>query len=340
MKHFALIGAVGYIAPRHMKAIKETGNNLVAAYDPNDSVGIIDSYFPNADFFTEFERFDRHIEKLRRAGSPVDYVSICSPNYLHDAHIRFALRNGAHAICEKPIVLNPWNVDALAEIEAETGRRVYTILQLRLHPAIKALKEKYDNYTGDPIDVELTYITSRGSWYHHSWKGDVSKSGGIATNIGVHFFDMLAWVFGADNGGTHGVRPTNDEMKRSKAAINRWEGEGGSVASGNAPVSPGNARSLVDRLEPDIASGTLRLPKANVRWMLSINAEHLPDEQKSKGQRTYRSIRIGGEEVEFSEGFTDLHTESYRDILSGGGFGLEDARASIEIVKAIRDKDS
>jgi len=301
MKHFALIGAAGYIAPRHMKAIKETGNNLVAAFDPNDSVGIIDSYFPNADFFTEFERFDRHVEKLRRSGTAVDYVSICSPNYLHDAHIRFALRNGAHAICEKPIVLNPWNVDALAEIEAETGRRVYTILQLRLHPAIKALKEKYSAYSGEPIDVDLTYITSRGSWYHHSWKGDVSKSGGIATNIGVHFFDMLAWVFGS-------------------------------------PHAPGVARGLVDRLEPDVASGTLSLPKANVRWMLSINADHLPEEQKAKGQRTYRSIRIGGEEVEFSEGFTDLHTESYRDILSGGGFGLEDARASIEIVKAIRDQ--
>ena len=211
MKHFALIGAAGYIAPRHMKAIKETGNTLVAAFDPNDSVGIIDSYFPEADFFTEFERFDRHIEKLRRSGVPVDYVSICSPNYLHDAHIRFALRNGAHAICEKPIVLNPWNVDALAEIEAETDRRVYTILQLRLHPAIKALHDKYADYTGDPIDVDLTYITSRGSWYHHSWKGDVSKSGGIATNIGVHFFDALSWVFGQKVG-----RKKKEEGRRKK----------------------------------------------------------------------------------------------------------------------------
>jgi UDP-N-acetyl-2-amino-2-deoxyglucuronate dehydrogenase len=333
MSHFALIGAAGYIAPRHMKAIKDTGNTLVAAYDPNDSVGIIDSYFPEADFFTEFERFDRHIEKLRRSGQAIDYVSICSPNYLHDAHIRFALRNGAHAICEKPIVLNPWNVDALAEIEAETGRRVYTILQLRLHPAIKELKEKYSDYSGDPIEVDLTYITSRGSWYHHSWKGDVSKSGGIATNIGVHFFDMLAWVFGADNSGTHGVRPNNDELKRFKTAINRWESEGGSVTPGNVL----GWEISVDHLDKDMASGVLRLPKANVRWMLSINAAHLPEEQKDKGQRTFRSIKVEGTEIEFSDGFTDLHTLSYRNILEGGGFSLLDAKTSIEIVHAIRN---
>lgn len=304
MKHFALIGAAGYIAPRHMKAIKDTGNILVAAFDPNDSVGIIDSYFPDADFFTEFERFDRHIEKLRRSGTAVDYVSICSPNYLHDAHIRFALRNGAHAICEKPIVLNPWNVDALAEIEAETDRRVYTILQLRLHPAIKALHHKYADYTGDPIDVDLTYITSRGSWYHHSWKGDLTKSGGIATNIGVHFFDALSWVFGEP----HALGSTR-----------------------------GTYEVMVDRQDRDIAIGTLHLPKARVKWMLSVNGEHLPDEQKAKGQRTYRCICIGGEEVEFSEGFTDLHTESYRNIMSGSGFGLVDAKTSIDIVKTIRD---
>lgn len=337
MKRFALIGAAGYIAPRHMKAIAETGNELVAAYDPNDSVGVIDSFFPKADFFTEFERFDRHIEKLRRSGNPVDYVSICSPNYLHDAHIRFAMRSGAHAICEKPIVLNPWNVDALAEIEAETGLRVYTILQLRLHPAIQALKQKYADYTGDPLDVELTYITSRGSWYHHSWKGDVSKSGGIATNIGVHFFDMLAWVF-SNHGDSHGYLLSDNDLKKFKVAISRWEGEGGSVSP---TIIPGTDLSRgwgvsVERLERDVASGTLRLPKANVRWMLSINADHLPDEQKAKGQRTYRSIRVEGQEVEFSEGFTDLHTASYNDILAGRGFGLNDARTSIEIVHAIR----
>lgn len=400
MKRFALIGAAGYIAPRHMKAIAETGNELVAAYDPNDSVGVIDSYFPKADFFTEFERFDRHIEKLRRGGNPVDYVSICSPNYLHDAHIRFALRSGAHAICEKPIVLNPWNVDALAEIEAETGLRVYTILQLRLHPAIQALKQRYADYMGDPLDVDLTYITSRGSWYHHSWKGDTSKSGGIATNIGVHFFDMLAWVFGGEGVEEGRIkkeeegwdkekekeeevgRMKGEDIKKFKVAINRWEDEGGSIAprpgymlreedlrepgssdpgsgdtiggsstggdsTGGGAISGGTSRPqtlgngrgwdvTVERLERDVASGILHLPKARVRWMLSINADHLPDEQKAKGQRTYRSIRVEGQEVEFSEGFTDLHTASYNDILAGRGFGLNDARTSIEIVHAIR----
>ncbi len=304
MARFALVGAAGYIAPRHMKAIKDTDNILVAAYDPNDSVGIIDSYFPDADFFTEFERFDRHVEKLRRSGQPVDYVSICSPNYLHDAHIRFALRNSAHAICEKPIVLNPWNLDALEEIELETSKRVYTILQLRLHPSIIALKEKVSQYAGPAMDVELTYITSRGSWYHHSWKGDVSKSGGIATNIGVHFFDMQSLVFGE------------------------------SGASGN---KSGQWEVTVDPQEKDVASGMLHLPKANVKWMLSINADHLPDEQKAKGQRTYRSIKVEGAEIEFSEGFTDLHTRSYQKILEGEGFRLSDARTSIEIVHAIRN---
>lgn len=295
VQHFALIGAAGYIAPRHMKAVKDTGNLLVAAFDPNDSVGIIDSYFPEADFFTEFERFDRHIEKLRRKGDPVHYMSICSPNYLHDAHIRLALRNHAHAICEKPVVLNPWNVDALTELEQEYGVNIYTILQLRLHPAIVALREAYAGKRDRKVDVDITYITSRGSWYHHSWKGDMSKSGGIATNIGVHFFDMLGWIFGR-------------------------------VES-----------STVHRNRPDAASGVLDLEGARVRWFLSINADHLPKAQKEKGQRTFRSITIGGDEVEFSEGFTDLHTDSYREILNGRGFGLEDARESIEMVHAIRN---
>jgi len=304
MHDFALIGAAGYIAPRHMKAIKDTGNRLVAAYDPNDSVGIIDSYFPNADFFTEFERFDRHVEKLRRSGSPVHYVSICSPNYLHDAHIRFALRNGADAICEKPIVLNPWNIDALMELEAELGSRVYTILQLRLHPAIIALKKQFDTYQGVPVEVDLSYMTSRGTWYYHSWKGDETKSGGIATNIGVHFFDMLQWIFNEP-----GSSFSQDQVK-------------------------------VDLLADDMAKGELFLDKAHVKWLLSINAEHLPDSVKAKGQRTYRHIRVGGQELEFSEGFTDLHTESYKDILNGHGFGLADAKPSIQIVHAIRNQGS
>lgn len=293
-KTFALIGAAGYIAPRHMKAIKETGQELVATLDPNDSVGIIDSYFPSADFFTEFERFDRHLDKLRRAGGQVDYVSICSPNYLHDAHIRFALRNNAHAICEKPLVLNPWNVDALGEIEKENGVNIYTILQLRLHPAIIELKKKFQNQS-EMTDVDITYITSRGNWYLHSWKGEMEKAGGIATNIGIHFFDMLAWMFGS--------------AKDSVVHLNR----------------------------SDCASGFLQLENARIRWFLSINADHLPDEQKEKGQRTYRSITIGEDEVEFSKGFTDLHTESYKDILAGNGFGINDARTSVEIVHQIRN---
>lgn len=295
-KSFALIGAAGYIAPRHMKAIKETGHQLVTALDPNDSVGIIDSYFPKADFFTEFERFDRHMDKLRRAGNKVDYVSICSPNYLHDAHIRFALRNHAHAICEKPLVLNPWNVDALGEIEKENGVNIYTILQLRLHPAIIELKEKFQNLD-TMTDVDITYIASRGNWYLHSWKGEPSKAGGIATNIGIHFFDMLAWIFGAP--------------EKSVVHINR----------------------------PDCASGCLQLKRARVRWFLSINADHLPEAQKEKGQRTYRSITVGDDEVEFSKGFTDLHTESYKDILAGNGFGIKDARTSVEIVHQIRNEE-
>ena len=297
MKNFALIGAAGYIAPRHMKAIKETGNQLLCALDPYDGIGIMDSYFPNSDFFTEFERFDRHVEKLRNdKGIQLDYVSICTPNYLHDSHIRFALRHGSDAICEKPLVLNPWNVDALAKIEAQTGRKIYTILQLRLHPAIIALKQKIENGPKDKIyDIDLTYITSRGNWYYTSWKGDISKSGGVATNIGVHFYDMLSWVFG--------------EVQENIVHINTH----------------------------DRAAGYLELKNARVRWFLSINDETLPPEIKSKGQRTFRSITIEGEELEFSKGFTDLHTLSYKEILDSNGFGIEDSRQSIEIVHQIRN---
>lgn len=292
---FALIGAAGYIAPRHMKAIRDNGHQLVAALDPNDSVGVIDSYFPEADFFTEFERFDRHVDKLRRKGQKVDYVSICSPNYLHDAHIRFALRNHAHAICEKPLVSNPWNLDALEEIEQETGSRVYTILQLRLHPAIVALRDRIQSQGSAMHEVDVTYITSRGHWYHTSWKGDVAKSGGIATNIGVHFFDVLAWIFGP------------------------------------------RCRSVVHVTRPDCAGGVLHLERARVRWFLSINAAHLPAAAAQAGQRTYRSFTVGGDEVEFSDGFTDLHSESYRRILAGDGFGLAEARPAVQTVYEIRN---
>jgi UDP-N-acetyl-2-amino-2-deoxyglucuronate dehydrogenase len=297
MKNFALIGVAGFIAPRHLQAIRDTGNNLVAALDRFDSVGIMDSFFPQADFFTEFERFDRHIEKLRRHGKKIDYVSICSPNYLHDSHIRFALRHQADAICEKPLVLNPWNLDALAEIEKETGRRVFTILQLRLHPVIKNLKDEIDRGPKDKhYTVSLEYITSRGHWYHHSWKGDESKSGGIATNIGIHFFDMLLWVFG--------------KAKQAPEA----------------------------ELHADHAFGTLHLERATVNWKLSINAGHLPPEVAQMGKRTFRSLKIEGRELEFSDGFTDLHTACYRHILEGKGFGIEDARPSIETVYAFRSK--
>src|SRR5882672_1131071 len=297
MKNFALIGAAGYIAPRHLQAMKDTGNNLVAALDKFDSVGIMDSYFPKADFFTEFERFDRHLDKLKRLGQQIDYVSICSPNYLHDSHIRFALRHHADAICEKPLVLNPWNVDALEEIERETGKKVYTILQLRLHPNIIQLKKEIEAAPEAKVfDVDLDYITSRGKWYHHSWKGDETKSGGIATNIGIHFFDMLLWVFGSVK---------NMQIKS---------------------------------YEPDAASGFLELQKARVHWRLSINENHLPDEARAKGKRTYRSLKMNGKEIEFSDGFTELHTNSYKEILAGRGFGLKDARPSIELAHEIRPK--
>ena len=297
-KKFALIGAAGYIAPRHMKAIKDTGNDLIAAMDKNDSVGIIDSHFPEADFFTEFERFDRHIDKLRRAnnGSAVDYISICSPNYLHDSHMRFALRAGADAICEKPLVLNPWNIDGLIDIEKDTGRKANTILQLRVHPSIIALRDKVQAEKRDTKhEVDLTYITSRGHWYLQSWKGDNKKSGGIATNIGVHFYDMLHFIFGKlqDN--------------------------------------------VVHYSDDTMAAGYLEYEKARVRWFLSVDYKYVPESAKAQGQRTFRSITVDGEEIEFSGGFTDLHTRSYEEILAGRGFGLEENRVAIETVSHIRN---
>lgn len=295
MKDFVLIGAAGYIAPRHMQAIKETGNKLVAALDLSDSVGVIDSYFPDADFFTEFERFDRHVDLLRRQGSGVDFVSICSPNYLHDAHMRFALRSGANAICEKPLVLNPWNLDALLDVEKETGKNISTILQLRLHPSIIELKNKVENSpVGTSYDVDLTYITSRGHWYGISWKGDEKKSGGIATNIGVHFFDMLHFVFGT-------LR-----------------------------------KNTLNYASDSTAAGYLEYDRARVRWFLSIDATNLPVVAKDAGKRTFRSITVNDEEVEFSGGFADLHTVSYKNILKGQGFGLNESRVAVETVANIR----
>lgn len=298
MTNFAIIGAAGYIAPRHMQAIKATDSKLVAALDPNDSVGIIDSYFPEADFFTEFERFDRHIDKLRRSNheQKVDYISICSPNYLHDSHMRFALRSGADAICEKPLVLNPWNIDGLLDIEKDTGRKVNTILQLRVHPSIVALREKVQAENRDTKhDVDLTYITSRGHWYLQSWKGDEKKSGGIATNIGVHFYDMLHFIFG--------------ELQEN----------------------------VVHHSDDTMAAGYLEYEKARVRWFLSVDYKYVPESAKAQGQRTYRSITVDGEEIEFSGGFTDLHNRSYEEILAGRGFGLEENRVAIETVAHIRN---
>ncbi|HBZ35399.1 MAG TPA: oxidoreductase [Rikenellaceae bacterium] len=307
MKNFALIGAAGYVAPRHMKAIKDTENNLIAAYDINDSVGIVDSYFPKCAFFKQYELFERHLSKKRAFSNTgdlekdypkgkLDYVSICTPNYLHDAHIRFGLREGADVICEKPLVLNPWNIDALEFAEKETGHKIYNILQLRLHDAIIALKKRVDEGQKDKIyDVDLTYITSRGNWYYTSWKGDPRKSGGVATNIGVHFYDMLGWIFGD-------VR-----------------------------------QNIVHISSHDRVAGYLEFDKAKVRYFLSINVNTLPDEIRESGKRTYRSLTIEGEEVEFSEGFTELHTASYRHILEGKGFGLEDARKCIQIVHDIRN---
>lgn len=295
MKNFALIGVGGYVAPRHLKAIKETGNTLIAAYDKSDSVGILDTYFPEASFFTEQELFDRHCTKFNHSNH-IDYVSVCTPNYLHDSHTRYALRLGADVICEKPLVLNPWNIDGLKQLEEETGKKVNNILQLRLHPSIIALKKRIDEGPQDKIyDVDLTYITSRGYWYFASWKGDVRKSGGIATNIGVHFYDMLAYIFGDIE------------------------------------------ENIVHIATHDRVAGFLRFKKARVRYFLSINAATLPADIAAQGLRTYRSIKIENEEFEFSGGFTDLHTESYRRILQGEGFGLEEVRNCIQIVYDIRN---
>ncbi len=299
-KNFALIGAAGYIAPRHMKAIKETGNDLVAALDPYDGIGIMDSNFPDASFFTEFERFDRFVDKWHRdSGKRIHFFSICSPNYLHDSHIRFALKNGSDAISEKPLVLNPWNIDQLKILENETGQRVHNILQLRLHPSIIALKEKVElelkKNPNKVYDIDLTYLTSRGKWYFVSWKGDESKSGGIASNIGVHFFDMLSWIFG--------------EVQENIVHIKR----------------------------DDVNAGNMRLKNANVRWFLSVNFDYIPNQIKSKGLTTYRSIKVDNEEIEFSGGFKDLHTRSYEEILKGNGFGLDESYVSINTVSTIRN---
>jgi len=294
--NFALIGAAGYVAPLHLKAIKENGQNLIATLDNNDSVGIIDTYFPDAAFFTEFERFDRHCEMLRRAGEAhrVHYVSICSPNYLHDAHIRFALRNGANAICEKPLVLNPWNVEALALLEEETGKKVYTILQLRLHPSLIELKKKIEQLPkGKKHNIVLTYITPRGKWYNYSWKGDIMKSGGIATNIGIHFFDLLIWIFGSVKSSTLHYRKNNR------------------------------------------AGGILELENANVKWFLSLDSSDLPD----TSHKSHRSLLLNDTEFEFSDGFADLHSLSYKEILNGNGFGIEEAKPSIETVYEIRNSN-
>lgn len=297
-KKFAMTGVAGYVAPRHLKAIKETGNRLVAAVDPHDSVGLLDSYFADVSFFTEFERFDRHIEKLRRQGEDqrVHYVSICSPNYLHDAHCRFTLRVGADAICEKPVVLNPWNIDALQELEKESGKRIFTVLQLRVHPSLIALKEKLQKEkSGSKKEIVLTYITSRGLWYLISWKGQLEKSGGLATNIGIHFFDLLLWLFG--------------KVQSSEVHI----------------------------ATPTRTAGYMELENARVKWFLSIEKKDLPEECKSQGKATFRSITIDSHEVEFSEGFTDLHTIVYRETLAGRGFGLDDARPSVVLAHDIRN---
>ena len=297
IKRFALIGAAGFVAPRHMKAIRDTGNRLVVVLDPFDSLGVIDSYFPDADYFTESERFDRHLDKLRRQKEQkIDYVAICSPNYLHDAHIRLTLRNQADAICEKPLVLNPWNIDALKEVEKETGKRINVILQVRLHPEIIKLKQKILQSSPNKIyDVNLTYITSRGNWYYRSWKGEAAKSGGVATNIGIHFFDMLIDLFG--------------QVKES----------------------------IVHYADEKTVAGFMQLERARIKWFLSLDFNLLPNEIKVNGQRTYRSVTIDSEEIEFSGGFTDLHTESYKRIIEGNGFSVDDARPSIQTAYEIRN---
>ncbi|MCL5027891.1 MAG: Gfo/Idh/MocA family oxidoreductase [Bacteroidetes bacterium] len=298
MKNFGITGVAGYIAPRHLQSIKDTGNKLIAAMDPHDSVGILDRYFPNASFFTEFERFDRHLEKLRRTSSDekIDYLTICSPNHLHDAHIRLALRLGANAICEKPLVLNPWNLDALQELENDSEGKVYTILQLRVHPSLIELKTKLLKEKTRKHDVDLTYITSRGPWYKYSWKGDEHKSGGIATNIGIHFFDLLMWYFG--------------KMERME----------------------------VHYSSEDKMCGFIELEKANVKWFLSIDRNDLPEEVVKNGKTTFRSIKVDEKEVEFTEGFTDLHTKVYSETLEGRGLGIETARPSVELVHEIRNE--
>ena len=296
MKNFALIGVGGYIAPRHLKAIMDTGNRMVSAYDPNDSVGIMDSFFPNAAFFTEQELFDRHNTLLMSRGETIDFVSVCTPNYLHDAHTRYGLRLGADVICEKPLVLNPWNIDGLERVEQETGHRAYTILQLRLHPSVQALRRRIAEGPKDKVyDVDLTYITSRGNWYYASWKGDVHKSGGIATNIGIHFYDMLTWILG-------------DVMQ-----------------------------NIVHVASHDRVAGFLELEHARVRYFLSINANTLPDDVRQAGKTTYRAILVDGDSFEFSNGFTELHTQSYRNILDGNGFRISEARRCVQIVHDIRN---
>ncbi len=296
-KDFALVGVAGFVAPKHLKAIRETGNNLVAAMDPHDSVGILDSFFPDAQFFTEIERFDRFLEKRRRAkdSKPVEFLTICTPNYLHDAHVRLALRVQAHAICEKPLVINPWNLDQLRELELEYQRRIYTVLQLRLHPTVLALKKMLDAEANPAKhEVCLTYITRRGAWYQRSWKGSEESSGGLTMNIGIHFFDLLLWLFG--------------------------------------PA----ARTMVHQATPSRVAGYLEMQRARARWFLSVNVNDLPADVRNKGGYAYRSITIDGQELDLSAGFTDLHTEVYRDILAGGGFGIDDSRPAIELVHNIR----
>lgn len=296
MKRFALVGAAGYIAPRHMKAIRDTGNDLVVAMDVNDSVGILDSHFPDARFFTDFELFDAHVNAERRAGSALDYVSIASPNFLHSAHMQWALRSGADAICEKPLVLTPDQIDELKTVETETGRKIHTILQLRLHPAILALRDRVAQMPqNQKVDVDLTYITSRGNWYLKSWKGLTEKSGGIATNIGVHFYDMLHFVYGRVQ------------------------------------------ENIVHLNTPTKAAGYLEYERARVRWFLSVDVADVPEVERAKGKRTYRAVTADGENLEFSDGFTELHTKIYEDILSGGGFGVEENRVAIETVATIRN---
>ena len=297
MKNFALIGAAGFIAPKHMKAIRDTKNRLIAALDKHDSVGVLDRYSPDANFFTEFERFDRFLEKQRRGyqGTPIDYLSICSPNYLHDAHCRLAMRLNAHAICEKPLVINPWNLDQLREIEAEHEKRIFTVLQLRLHPEVQRLKREVEtSSSAHRHDISLTYITRRGRWYHQSWKGDTEKSGGLAMNIGVHFFDFLMWIYG----GCH--------------------------------------RQILHVASPNRMSGVIELERARVRWFLSVDERDLPEETRSRGEYAHRAITIDGVEIDLSAGFTDLHTEVYRDILAGRGFGIDEAQAAVELIYQIR----